>query len=266
MPAARALITLLTDFGTRDYFVASMKGVILSIHPEAGIIDLSHEISPQDIAGAAYLLKSCYRYFPEGTIHVAVVDPGVGTHRRPLLISTSRYFFIGPDNGLFTHVCAEDSPVEIRQIENRQYRLDAAGTTFDGRDLFAPAAAWLAQGLTPASFGRVLPTCEQLPRHKPMWKQGTLMGEVVHIDRFGNVISNVTGSELAEVRTLTKRQAPRIRIAGCSIDGLVSSYSEGAPDRPCALINSNGQLEIFVRDGDAAKLLETERGAPVELS
>ncbi|HEX2055897.1 MAG TPA: SAM-dependent chlorinase/fluorinase, partial [Nitrospiraceae bacterium] len=132
MPEVRSVITLLTDFGGRDYFVASMKGVILNINPQAHIVDLSHEIPPHDIAGAAYVLKSCYRFFPDGTVHVAVVDPGVGSSRRPLLISTSRYFFIGPDNGLFTYVCEEETGVEVRHIQNRQYRLDAEGSTFDG--------------------------------------------------------------------------------------------------------------------------------------
>ena len=140
MPVTIPLITLLTDFGERDYFVASMKGVILNINPQARIVDLSHQVTPHDVADAAYLLKSCYRYFPDGTIHVAVVDPGVGGTRRPLLVSSSRYVFIGPDNGLFTHIYEEEQAVEVRQIENRQYRLDSDGATFDGRDLFAPAA------------------------------------------------------------------------------------------------------------------------------
>lgn len=266
MPAARSLITLLTDFGTRDYFVASMKGVILQINPEARLVDLSHEIAPQDVAGAAYLLKSCYRYFPEGTVHLAVVDPGVGTARRPLLISTARYYFIGPDNGLFTYICAEESAVEVRQIENRQYRLDSEGATFDGRDLFAPAAAWLTKGQPVGSYGRLVSTYDRLPTAVPGWDKHVMVGEIVYVDRFGNLISNFTPYELKEVRSVTKRASPYIRIAGQTIDGLVDSYSQGTPGSPHALINSNGQVEVFTRDGNAAELLRVGRGARIELA
>ncbi|MDE3225614.1 MAG: SAM-dependent chlorinase/fluorinase, partial [Nitrospirota bacterium] len=130
MPSAISVITLLTDFGTRDYFVASMKGVILNINSQTRIVDLSHEVAPQQVAEAAYLLKSSYRYFPDGTIHVAVVDPGVGSSRRPLLVTTSRYFFIAPDNGLLSYIFEEETGVEVRVIENKQYRLDSEGATF----------------------------------------------------------------------------------------------------------------------------------------
>ena len=266
MPGALSLITLLTDFGTRDYFVASMKGVILNINPQAHLVDLSHKVAPHDIAGAAYLLKSCYRYFPDGTVHVAVVDPGVGSSRLPLLISTSRYFFIGPDNGLFTYVCDEETSVEVRQIENRHYRLDAEGSTFDGRDLFAPAAAWLTKGQAVGSFGRLLPKYERLPAMTPGWNKHVMVGQIVYVDRFGNVISNLTQFELKEVRGVTKRSTLYIRLAGKTIEGLVNSYSDASPGVPQALINSNGQLEVFVREGNAAELLGVARGARIEIS
>ena len=266
MPGALSVITLLTDFGTRDYFVASMKGVILNINPQAWIADLSHEVAPHDIAGAAYLLKSCYRYFPDGTVHVAVVDPGVGSNRRPLLISTSRYFFIGPDNGLFTYVCDEETGVEIRQIENRQYRLDSQGSTFDGRDLFAPAAAWVTKGQAVGSFGRLLTTYERIPTTAPGWDRQVMTGQIMHVDHFGNLISNLTSFELKEVRGVTKRAVSSLRLGGQTIEGLVSSYSDGAPGVPQALINSNGQIEVFVREGNAAELLGVGRGARIELA
>jgi S-adenosylmethionine hydrolase len=266
MPEARSVITLLTDFGARDYFVASMKGVILNINPHAQIVDLSHEVAPHDIAGGAYLLKSCYRYFPDGTVHVAVVDPGVGSSRRPLLISTSRFFFIGPDNGLFTYVCDEESGVEVRHIQNRQYRLDAEGVTFDGRDLFSPAAAWLTKGQAVGSFGPLVKTYERLPTTPPGWENHVMAGQIVYIDRFGNLISNLTQFQLTELRGVTKRSSPYIRLAGKTIEGLVNSYSDGAPGVPQALINSNGQLEVFVREGNAADVLSVTRGARIELA
>jgi S-adenosylmethionine hydrolase len=266
MPEPRSVITLLTDFGTRDHFVASMKGVILNINPHAHIVDLSHEVAPHDIAGAAYLLKSCYRYFPDGTVHVAVVDPGVGSSRRPLLISTSRFFFIGPDNGLFTYVCEEESGVEARHIQNRQYRLDSEGSTFDGRDLFSPAAAWLTKGQAIGSFGALVKSYERLPITSPGWENHVMAGQIVHVDRFGNLISNLTQFQLTEVRSVTKRSAPYVRLAGHTIEGLVNSYSAGAPGIPQALINSNGQLEVFVREGNAAEVLAVTRGARIELA
>ncbi|GMV49299.1 SAM-dependent chlorinase/fluorinase [Nitrospirales bacterium NOB] len=265
MPAAIPLITLLTDFGDRDYFVASMKGVILNINPQAHIVDLSHQVTPHDVADAAYLLKSCYRYFPDGTIHIAVVDPGVGGTRRPLLLSSSRYFFIGPDNGIFTHIYQEESAVEVRQIENRQYRLDSEGATFDGRDLFAPAAAWLTKNQPLGSFGRLTPSYERLASSEPAWDKHVMAGQIMYIDRFGNLITNLTPYHVKEVRGVTKRSEPYIRIGGLTIDGLVRAYSDGSADHPQALINSNGYLEVFLKEGRAADRLHVDRGARIEL-
>ena len=260
MPPAISLITLLTDFGDRDYFVASMKGVILNINPQARIVDLSHRVAPYQIEEAAYLLKSSYRYFPDGTVHVVVVDPGVGSARRPLLVSTSRYYFLAPDNGLLTDIIHEELSVEVRQIENKQYRLDAEGATFDGRDLFAPAAAWLTRGQTPGTFGRLIRDVTTLPAREPAWERSTLVGQIVYIDHFGNLISNITPSHLAEVRRLSKRTSVVLHIAGMTIDNVTSSYADGAVDRPCALINSNGHLEVFVKEGSAAHMLKIGRG------
>lgn len=266
MPAAVSLVTLLTDFGSRDYFVAGMKGVILNINPQAHLVDLSHDVRPHDIFQAAYLLKSCYRYFPDGTVHVAVVDPGVGSSRRPLLVSTSRYFFVGPDNGLFTYILDEETGVEVRHLENRQYRLDSEGATFDGRDLFAPAAAWLTKGQPLGSFGRLVPNAERLAIAQPRWNKHVMTGQIVYVDHFGNLISNHTRLQLTDVRSITKRSQPSIRLAGITIDGLVESYSDGAPHSPSALINSNGQLEVFVKEGDAAAMLGATPGAQIEIA
>ncbi|MBK5280755.1 MAG: SAM-dependent chlorinase/fluorinase, partial [Nitrospiraceae bacterium] len=218
MPHPSGLITLLTDFGDRDSFVASMKGVILTINPHATIVDLSHHVPPHSVEDAAYLLKSCYRYFPEGTVHVAVVDPGVGSARRPLIAKSAHCFFLVPDNGLLTPILAEDSEMEVREIENEDYRLTAPGPTFDGRDLFAPAAAWLTRQQRFASFGRLIDDCKIFTIAKPKWDAMALVGEIVHVDRFGNLISNLTPDHVKEVRALTKRPNPLIRIAGHTID------------------------------------------------
>jgi S-adenosylmethionine hydrolase len=265
VPPARPVITLLTDFGDRDWFVASMKGVILSIHQEASVVDLSHQIAPHRIEEAAYVLGSCYRHFPAGTIHVAVVDPGVGSGRRPLLVSTARYVFVAPDNGLLSYVLREEREVELRQIENRDYRLVGEGATFDGRDVFAPAAAWLAAGKPFASFGRIIDDPVTFPIAEPTWKGDTLVGTVVYVDRFGNLISNITARHLRELERLIGRSSPTIRIAGCHVVKLVGSYSQGAADRPSALINSDGKLEVFLNQRSAATELSIGVGEEIVL-
>jgi S-adenosylmethionine hydrolase len=242
-----------------------MKGVILTINPHATVVDLSHHVPPHSVEDAAYLLKSCYRYFPNGTVHVAVVDPGVGSARRPLIAQSDRYFFLAPDNGLLTPILAEDSEVEVRVIENAEYRLTSPGHTFDGRDLFAPAAAWLTRQRSFASFGRVIDDCMTFAISKPKWEAMILVGEIVHVDRFGNLISNLTSGHVKEARDITKRSSPLIRIAGHTINGLASSYSEGNSLIPHALINSNGQVEIFVKEGSAARIMGVDRGQRVDL-
>lgn len=266
MPHPLGLITLLTDFGDRDAFVASMKGVILTINPHATLVDLSHHVPPHSVEDAAYLLNSCYRYFPEGTVHVAVVDPGVGSARRPLIVKSGHYFFLAPDNGLLTHILADSSEIEVREIENKAYRLISPGRTFDGRDLFAPAAAWLTKQQPFESFGRLVDEYKTFTIAKPKWEAMALVGEIVHVDRFGNLISNLTSQHMQEVRDVTKRPNALIRIAGHKIETLAGSYSEGHPLIPHALINSDGRIEIFLKEASAADLLKVGRGARVEVS
>lgn len=265
MPSAISVITLLTDFGDRDYFVASMKGVILGINPQARIVDLSHGIAPHQIDEAAYLLKAAYKYFPDGTVHVAVVDPGVGSLRRPLLVTTSRHFFVAPDNGLLSYIYQEESGIEVRQIENRQYRLDSEGATFDGRDLFAPAAAWLTKGQQPGSYGKLIRDYVKLPLAEPEWQGSVLSGRIVYVDRFGNLISNLTPFHIKEVQGKTRRSDVSIRLGDVTINGLVRSYSQGDPAVPHALINSNGRVEIFIKEGSAADRLKLGRGEKIEV-
>ena len=265
MPHPSGLITLLTDFGDRDYFVASMKGVILTIDPTARIVDLSHGITPHRIEEAAYCLQSCYRYFPEGTVHVVVVDPGVGTGRRPLVVETARYYFLGPDNGLFSYIFNEEDEVEVREIENQQYRLESVGHTFDGRDLFAPAAAWLTKGTPVSSFGRVIDDPIMLPIVEPSRQGDRLVGRIEYVDRFGNLISNLTPHHMREFQACAGRQKVILQIGGHTLEGLVASYSEGLSDAPAALMNSNGRVEIFVNGKSAARHLRIGVGAEILL-
>jgi S-adenosylmethionine hydrolase len=199
-------------------------------------------------------------------VHVAVVDPGVGSARRPLIAQSEHYFFLAPDNGLLTLILAEDREMEVREIENADYRLTSPGHTFDGRDLFAPAAAWLTKQEPFASFGRLIDDCKTFTISKPKWEAMALVGEIVHVDRFGNLISNLTPQHLEEVCVAAKRRQPFIRIGERIIEGLVASYSEGMVEQPSALINSDGRLEIFVKEASAADLLQTGRGERIEVS
>lgn len=266
MPHPPGLITLLTDFGDRDSFVASMKGVILTVNPRASIVDLSHHIAPHAVGEAAYFLKSCYRDFPVGTVHVAVVDPGVGSTRRPLIAQSERYFFLAPDNGLLTHILAENREMEVREIENKDYRLPSLGHTFDGRDLFAPAAAWLTKQQPFISFGRPFHHPVRLSVDEPTWEGARLVGKIVSIDRFGNLISNVTSNIFKDALIRSGRKTLSIRVGTLPVEGLVKSYSEGLMSKPHALMNSNGQLEVFLKEKNAAEILAMTVGEVISLS
>ena len=266
MPHPSGLITLLTDFGDRDWFVASMKGVILTINPHATLVDLSHHVPPHSVEDASYLLKSCYRYFPNGTVHVAVVDPGVGSARRAITVKSARYFFLAPDNGVLSYIFDDEQPVEVREINQRKFRRESPGRTFDGRDLFAPAAARLAKQEPFESYGPVIGDYQTFRIAQPHWEQATLVGEIVYVDRFGNLISNLTQQHLEEVRLVAKGRQLSILIGKRIIEGLVESYSEGMAEKPSALINSDGKLEVFLKEASAADLLQVGRGARIEVS
>ena len=265
MASAISLVTLLSDFGERDYFVPSMKGVMLGINPQVRIVDLTHGIVPHSIEQASFVLGSCYHFFPDGTIHVIVIDPGVGSDRRALLVSTSRHFFLAPDNGVLSHVLREEAGVEVRAIENKQYRLDSAGTTFDGRDVFAPCAAWLSKGQSPGSFGRLIYDQVMLPDHPPKMEGDALVGRLVYIDQFGNGISNITKADLDTFRTVTKRSYTGIHVGEHFMKDIKSHYGEGARGVPEVLFNSNGYLEVFVKQGRAADRCGLQIGQPIQV-
>ncbi len=265
MPSAISLVTLLTDFGETDYFVPSMKGVMLGINPQVRLVDLTHRIPPHGIEQAAFFLKSCYQYYPDGTVHVVVVDPDVGSDRRALLVSTARYFFVAPDNGVLSYIFKEEASVEVRAIENKQYRLDSAGATFDGRDLFAPSAAWLTKGQMPGSYGRLIHDHVTLPDNPPKMHQQVLQGHIMYIDHFGNAITDITSTEMETFRSVTKQECAGLRVGDITIKGLKTYYGEGATGLPEILINSNGHLEIFIKQGCAADRCELHVGQNVEL-
>ncbi len=265
MPSAISLVTLLTDFGETDYFVPSMKGVVLGINPQARILDLTHRIPPHGIEQAAFFLKSCYEYYPDGTVHVVVVDPDVGSDRRALLVSTSRHFFIAPDNGVLSYIFKEETSIEVRAIENKQYRLDSAGATFDGRDVFAPSAAWLTKGQMPGSYGRLIHDFVTLPDDSPKMKGDVLQGRIMYIDHFGNAITNITPADMETFRSVMKQDSEGLKVGEMTIKGLKTYYGQGATGLPEILINSNGHLEIFVKQGRAIDRCDLQVGQRVDL-
>ncbi|MDA8169240.1 MAG: SAM-dependent chlorinase/fluorinase [Nitrospiraceae bacterium] len=259
------LITLTTDFGLRDGYPGVMKGVMAGINPEAVFIDLSHEIGPGNIREAACLLRNSCRWFPQGTIHLAVVDPGVGSGRRALIMRSGGYYFVGPDNGIFTGFFQEAKRV-VSITEQKFTFPSIEGRTFDGRDVFAPAAAWLSKGgFEMREFGPELKVehLVRLPLPEAAMEDGRIRGEIVHIDRFGNCITNIGAGLLAKLKA-QKAGPLRAEIKGQTL-GMVNFYAEGAGGLPHAVADSNGFLEIFIYMGNARSKLNAGVGDPVEV-
>ncbi len=257
------IITLLTDFGTKDHYVSSMKGVILSINPRATLFDMTHQVSPHDIMEGAFVLANAYSYFPKGTIHLAVVDPGVGGPRRPILIVTRNYFFVGPDNGLFTFVAKREKVRQVVALANPKYFLPQVSNTFHGRDIFAPAAGHLSLGIKPGAFGNRIDSWEELTFQPPRVEGKRLSGEIIHVDTFGNLITNVDEQQFLH---FTKDHPFIIRAGEKTIQNLNRGYWEGKKGEWMALIGSGGFLEISVREGNAKKRLKVKKGDRVIVS
>lgn len=258
--APAAVITLTTDFGTQDAFVGIMKGVILRAAPSARIVDLTHGIPPQNVVAGAYALASAIRFFPPGTIHVAVVDPGVGTRRRALAVESEDGWLIGPDNGLLSLAAPARSVRRILDVSQSRVRLRPVSRTFHGRDLFAPVAAALAAGADPTRLGRPTHTMERLHTRNARRRGSALVGEVLFADGFGNLATNVTRADLE--RAAFRGRGLSITIAGHVVP-FRTSYAGVAVGRPVALLNSSDLVEIAVNRGSAARLLGVESGAPV---
>jgi S-adenosylmethionine hydrolase len=259
MSSASGLISLLTDFGYGDPFVGAMKGVILGINPSARIIDLSHNVPPQDVFCGAVVLRAAAPYLPEGTIHVAVVDPGVGTQRRPLLIEADRSFYIGPDNGILSFALRDKKLTCITELNNDTYFLKPTSTTFHGRDIFAPIAAHLSLGLPPERFGSAVSDFVQLPWPEVLRRDSTLEGEIIYIDRFGNLITNIQEDDLKDFAAAV----PIVSLLGFSVHGLHSNYASGAGRELVALIDSWGLLEIAQFQGNAQRRINARVGEKV---
>ena len=262
--SARAgVITLLTDYGTRDAYVAAMKGAILSIHPQVRIVDITHEVPRHDVAAGAFLLKTAWRAFPPGTIHVAVVDPDVGGERLPILLSAGGCYFIGPDNGLFSWVLREANVGDCRTLAAPRFRREPVSATFHGRDIFGPAAAWLARGAPVADFGeRVRPMELQLP-HSAIGP-GRIVTGVAHVDHFGNCLLAVTRDDIERVLGAVP-ETLEARVRGRPILGLRRSYEGAAPGSLFFLFGSSDHLEIAAEGASAAEATGLTRGERVEI-
>lgn len=258
------IITLTTDFGLKDPYAAEMKAAILGIFPNAAIVDITHEIEKFNIRMGAYVLASAVPYFPKGTIHVAVVDPGVGTRRRPILIQTQRGLFIGPDNGILILAAEHQGITRIHEITNSRLMLPRVSSTFHGRDIFAPAAAHLANGVSPTEFGSEIRDAVRPEFTKVTLRKGMLVGEVLHVDNFGNIITNIGEKEIARIRTkdVVKVELPnqKLKLKLCK------AYGEAKPQEPLALIVSHNYLEIAINQGNAAAEFKTRPGDKIKLS
>ena len=263
------LIVLLTDFGTRDEYVGVMKGVISSINPEARTIDLSHDLHPHDIMEAGFMLYRSYRFFPEGTIFLVVVDPGVGTERRIIIIRQASYYFLAPDNGVLSFIFKKEEAKMVVWVTKKGtgYFLPTISRTFHGRDCFAPIAAHLSKGVALAKFGREIddPTILHIPAPSISLKN-SLVGEVIYIDRFGNLITNIDYETFEDFQKRHPKKLLKVRVGRKIIPKLSSSYRDAGPNELLAIYGSSNHLEISLNLGSAKDSLRANKGTRIEVS
>jgi S-adenosylmethionine hydrolase len=258
----KPIVTLTTDFGSTDHFTGVMKGVILGICPNAELVDISHEIRPFEITEGAFVISQAYRYFPKKAIHVVVVDPGVGSSRRPILMEAGGQYFIGPDNGVLSMIFSREKH-KVREITAEKFFLTPVSQTFHGRDIFAPVAAHLAAGTTPAQFGKPINDYLRMNlEHPPRTGKRTWTGLILKIDRFGNLITNFRLEEVPDIQL----RAFEMQVGIQKVSRLVENYATADPGEPFVIVGSSGYLEVAANQSSAAKMLGCGTGAPVELS
>ena len=261
---ARPIITLTTDYGTNDHLVGTLKGVILKINPDVTIVDITHDVTPYDLLDGALAIGSSYSYFPPRTIHVVVVDPGVGTDRRPLLVSGETQYFVAPDNGVLSLVYEREQTILVRHANVEHYYLQPVSNTFHGRDVFAPIAAWLSKGSQASAMGEEIADYKKFSMPRPKSADGMAKGVVLRTDSFGNIVTNFRAEDLPAAAV--ESGAVNITLGAHSINKLVDTFAKGNPGEPFAYIGSNGFLEIGVNRGNAAKSLGIGRGTQVTLA
>jgi S-adenosyl-L-methionine hydrolase (adenosine-forming) len=260
---ARSIVTLTTDFGLSEPYAGIMKGVILNINPEATVVDLSNDIKPFDILEGALAIAHSYRYFPPRTIHVVVVDPGVGSARRPLLAAAGGHYFVAPDNGVLSLVFAREEDALVRHITSSHYFLEPLSQTFHGRDIFAPVAAWLSRNVETEKFGEPCADFVRFTMPEPKRiNERLIKGVVLRVDRFGSLMTNITPANLPELFTETPPPF-KIMVGKTEITSLKSAYSHGAPGEIFAILGSSGHLELAASRGSASHTLGVGKGAEV---
>jgi S-adenosylmethionine hydrolase len=262
MPDTR-IVTFTTDFGLSDPFVGILHGVLLNIHPETTVVDICHAVASYDVLDGAWTIAQAYRFFPQRTVHVVIVDPGVGGTRRPIIVETDNYIFVAPDNGVLSLIEMQEPKFTVRHITAERYFLQPVSQTFHGRDVFSPVAGWLSKGVAPSEFGPeisdyvrlTLPVVERIG-------ENSLRGVVIKVDKFGNLITNISEPE-APGLFATAPPAVSILIAGQTITRVRNSYAEGGEDEFFAIVGSSGYLEIAARQASAAEKLASGVGTPV---
>jgi len=261
MPSNSGIITLTSDFGSQDYYVSAMKAVILGISPQVRLVDISHDLPPQDIMAGAWVLKNTAFLYPPGTIHLAVIDPGVGSTRRPVLVRVRDHYFVGPNNGLFSLV-VESEEHRVFELSSSKYWRDEVSPTFHGRDIFAPVAAWLSRGEAPEQFGSELEELTTYRWAKPIADDEGIQGWIMHIDRFGNLITNIPQSFIQKYDRISSY---KIYVGNTILKSISDSFSDVPDGEAVALIGSSGMLEVAINKGNAERMLGGEKGAPVSL-
>jgi len=262
---ANPVVTLTTDFGLNDHFVGTIKGVILNIAPEAEVVDICHSVQAFDVLDGALAIAQAYPYFPVGTIHVVVVDPGVGTARRPIILSTEREYFVAPDNGVLSMIYAREERIRVRHVTGEHYFLQPVSQTFHARDVFAPVAGWLAKGVDSGKFGEEISDFVRFQAPKPKAVDGnTLRGVVLKVDRFGNLVTNFMPQD---VPALFKPTPPafKIVVGKREITEIHTTYSEGSPNEVFAILGSMGYLEIASNRAAAAQAIGVGKGSEVTI-
>jgi len=257
------IITLTTDYGTNDHLVGVLKGVILKINPDVTIIDITHAVTPYDLLDGALQIASAYAYFPPRTIHVVIVDPGVGTERRPILVSGQNQYFVAPDNGVLSGVYEKEQNVLVRHLTSEHYFMQPVSKTFHGRDVFAPVAGWLSKHWQPASMGEVIEDFKRFAMPRPKEADGLVKGVVLKVDSFGNLITNFHAEDLPAESV--KKGEVNLQVGNQPVTRMVTMFASGNAGEPVAYIGSSGYVEIAVNKGNAAKTLGIGRGTPVVL-
>lgn len=254
----RPIVALLTDFGTQDHYAGTLKGVVLGVCPDATLVDIAHDIPPHDVMAGALELAACYRYFPHGTIFLVVVDPGVGSTRRGIAADIGDYKFVAPDNGVLSAVFRESPPKKVVELTERKYGLPTVSRTFEGRDRFAPAAGHLAKGVTLVSLGKSLTNYQSIELPAPKASAAELTGQVIRVDRFGNLITNI---DRRSFEHFAGAGSIAVLVGGREIPKVVATYAEAPAGELCALFGSTDHLEVAINAGDAAATLALGRGA-----